>query len=74
MLAISFGWLISSLVVVENVFYYPGMGCLLDFAFNPSGLPLFRAFNMVTVLDFVSANLAADLLQARTKPRIRLDE
>ena len=73
-LAISFGWLISGLVVVENVFNYPGMGRLLVFAINRSDLPLIRAIIMVTVLGFSSANLLADLLYGILNPRIRLGE
>lgn len=73
-LAISFGWLISGLVVVENVFNYPGMGRLLVFAINRSDLPLIRAIVMVTVVGFASANLVADLLYAVLNPRIRLGE
>ncbi len=73
-LAISFGWLISGLVVVENVFNYPGVGRLLVFAINRRDLPLIRAITMVTVLGFASANLAADLLYGILNPRIRLGE
>jgi peptide/nickel transport system permease protein len=73
-LAISFGWLISGLVVVENVFNYPGVGRLLVFAINRRDLPLIRAITMVTVLGFASANLVADLLYGVLNPRIRLGE
>jgi peptide/nickel transport system permease protein len=71
-LAISFGWLISGLVVVENVFNYPGLGRLLVFAINRRDLPLIRAIVMVTVVGFSSANLLADVLYAVLNPRIRL--
>ncbi|MFW5714492.1 MAG: ABC transporter permease [Brevefilum sp.] len=73
-LAISFGWLISGLVVVENVFNYPGMGRLLVYAINRSDLPLIRAIIMVAVVGFASANLVADLLYAVLNPRIRLGD
>ncbi len=73
-LAISFGWLISGLVVVENVFNYPGLGRLLVYAINRRDLPLIRAIVMVTVLGFSSANLIADLLYGALNPRIRLGE
>ena len=33
-IAISFGWLISGLIVIENVFNYPGLGRLLVFAID----------------------------------------
>lgn len=71
-IAISFGWLISGLIVVENVFNYPGLGRLLTFAIDRRDLPLLQAVSMITVLVFTLANLAADLLYAVLNPRIRL--
>ena len=71
-IAISFGWLISGLIVIENVFNYPGLGRLLLFAIDRRDLPLIQALAMVTVLGFTLANLAADLLYAFLNPRIRL--
>ena len=70
--AISFGWLISGLVVVENVFNYPGLGRLLVFAVGRNDLPVIQAVIMVTVVGFASANLLADLLYGLLNPRIRL--
>jgi peptide/nickel transport system permease protein len=72
--AISFGWLISGLVVVENVFNYPGLGRLLVFAINRRDLPLIQAVTMITVVGFAGANLVADLLYAYLDPQIRLGE
>lgn len=72
--AISFGWLISGLVVVENVFNYPGLGRLLVFAVGRNDLPVIQAVIMVTVVGFASANLVADLLYGLLNPRIRLGE
>jgi peptide/nickel transport system permease protein len=71
-LAISFGWLISGLIVIENVFNYPGLGRLLTFAIDRRDLPLLQAITLLTVLGFASANLVADLLYAYLNPRIRL--
>ena len=71
-IAISFGWLISGLIVIENVFNYPGLGRLLIFAIDRRDLPLMQAVTMVTVLGFALANLVADLLYAYLDPRIRL--
>jgi len=73
-IAISFGWLISGLVVVENVFNYPGLGRLLVFAVGRNDLPVIQAVIMVTVVGFASANLLADLLYGFLNPRIRLGE
>ncbi|GMR11226.1 MAG: ABC transporter permease [Anaerolineae bacterium] len=71
-IAISFGWLISGLIVVENVYNYPGLGRLMVFAIDRRDLPLLQALAMVAVLAFALANLAADLLSAYLNPKIRL--
>lgn len=72
-IAISFGWLISGLIVIENVFNYPGLGRLLVFAIDRRDLPLMQAVAMVTVVGFALANLFADLIYAWLNPRIHLD-
>ncbi len=72
--AISFGWLISGLVVTENVFNYPGLGRLLVFSIDRRDLPVIQAVAMVTVFAYALSNLAADLLYAALNPRIRLGE
>lgn len=71
-IAISFGWLISGLIVIENVFNYPGLGRMLVFAIDRRDLPLMQAVAMVTVVSFALANLGADLVYAWLNPRIRL--
>jgi peptide/nickel transport system permease protein len=71
-IAISFGWLIGGLIVIENVFNYPGLGRLLVFAIDRRDLPLLQAVTMVIVLGFALANLFADLIYAYLDPRIRL--
>ena len=72
-LAISFGWLIGGLIVIENVFNYPGLGRLMTFAIDRRDLPLMQAITLLTVLVFALANLGADLLYAALNPRIRLE-
>ena len=72
--AISFGWLVSGLIVIENVFNYPGLGRLLVFAIDRRDLPMLQATTMITVVGFALANLLADLLYAALNPRIRLGE
>ena len=70
-IAISLGWLIGGLIVIENVFNYPGLGRLMIFAIDRRDLPLMQAITMVTVLVFALANLAADLIYAYFDPKIR---
>lgn len=71
--AISFGWMLSGLIVIENVFNYPGLGRLLVFAIDRRDLPMLQAIGMVTVLGYTVANLIADLLYTALNPRIRLE-
>jgi ABC-type dipeptide/oligopeptide/nickel transport systems, permease components len=71
-IAISFGWLISGLIVVENVFNYPGLGRLLTFAIDRRDLPLMQAITLAAVTVFALANLLADITYALLDPRIRL--
>ena len=73
-IAISFGWMLSGLIVIENVFNYPGLGKLLVFAIERRDIPLLQAITMITVLGFLLANLAADLVYTRLNPRIRLGD
>ena len=72
--AISFGWLISGIIVIENVFNYPGLGRLLLFAIDRRDLPLLQAITMIVVVGVVGANLIADLMYAWLNPRIRYKE
>lgn len=73
-IAISFGWLIGGLIVIENVFNYPGLGRLMVFAIDRRDLPLLQAVTMIVVVGVVLANLIADLLYAYLNPRIRLGQ
>lgn len=72
-IAISTGWLISGLVVIEFVFGYPGLGSLLITAIERRDLPMIQAVVMVTVSVILIANFVADLLYAALNPRITLN-
>jgi peptide/nickel transport system permease protein len=71
-IAISFGWLVGGLVVIENVYNYPGLGALLVDAVKQKNIFLLQAIIMVTIFFYALANLLADLLYAALNPRIRL--
>lgn len=71
-IAISIGWLIGGIVVIENVYNYPGVGSLLVSAVNQKNIPVLQATTMLIVFFFALANLLADLLYALLNPRIRL--
>ncbi len=72
-IAISLGWLMGGLIVIENFYNFPGVGRLLLLAIDRRDIPLMQAIAMVTVLAYTLANLAADLMYAWLNPRVRLD-
>lgn len=71
--ALSFGWLIGGLIVIENVFSYPGLGRLMTAAVERKDIPLMQSVVMVIIFFFAFANLVADVVYALLNPRIRLE-
>lgn len=71
-IAISIGWLMSGLVVIEWIFNYDGIGGYLIFGVRARDLPRIQGIVMMTVMVFLVVNLIADLLYAYLNPRIRL--
>lgn len=71
-IALSVGWLIGGLIVIENVFSFPGLGVLLVTAVEQKNIPLLQAIVMVIIFFFAISNLIADILYAVLNPRIRL--
>jgi peptide/nickel transport system permease protein len=70
-IAFNFGWMLGGVVVVEQVFNYPGIGSLVLFAIEQRDLPLLQASMCVVAFAYCLANLAADVLYAVLNPRIR---
>jgi peptide/nickel transport system permease protein len=71
-IAVSIGWLMGGLVVIENVFNYPGIGSLLVNAVTQRNLPVLQAISAIVVFFYAFANLVADILFAMLNPRVRL--
>jgi peptide/nickel transport system permease protein len=63
-------WLVSGLVVVENVFNYPGIGQLLLKAALGKDVPLLEVTVMIQAAILILANLAADVMYGLLNPRI----
>nr|WP_321983953.1 ABC transporter permease [uncultured Lichenicoccus sp.] len=68
--ALELGDLISSAVVVEVVFAWPGIGRLAVDALNARDFPLLQGTVFIAGVGFVFVNLLADLLCTRIDPRI----
>jgi peptide/nickel transport system permease protein len=69
---INLGALIGSLVVIETVFTWPGLGTLIVQAVNNRDYPIVQAGVLVIAVVFVVINLLVDVLYAVVDPRVRL--
>ena len=70
-LALDVGYLMGGIVIVEEVFAYPGMGRLIIYAVQNRDVPLLQMCALVLASVYVLANFAADLAYAWLDPRIR---
>ena len=68
---LTFGFLFSGSVLIENVFGIPGLGRLLVDSFQERNYPVAVGAMMIFAVAFVFVNFAIDLLYAAVNPRIR---
>ena len=66
------GWLIGGLVVVEQLFVYPGIGRLMVDAAQTHDVVMLEAAVLVVAVIYMVANLIADIVVALLNPRIRM--
>lgn len=69
-IALNFGWMMGSVVVVEEVFTYPGLGRLIVQSIHNQDLPLMQMAIMIPAATYVFANLIADLMYSYLDSRI----
>lgn len=69
--AIQFGYLVGTTIVIEFIFAIPGMGSSLLEAVVNRDFPVLQGFTLLMAAFFILANLAADLLYAIIDPRIK---
>ncbi|HZA17096.1 MAG TPA: ABC transporter permease [Pseudonocardiaceae bacterium] len=67
------GTLLSSLVVVETVFAYPGLGRLIYEAVTARDYPLLQGAFLLITVGVIGLNLLADLIYPLLDPRVRRD-
>lgn len=65
-------WLIGGLVVVENIFNYPGLGQLLLQAALGQDVPMLETTVLVLAAILMLANLVADILYGFLNPLVRV--
>ena len=71
-IAMTVGWMIGGLIIVEYVFAFPGIGELLLRAIQTRDVPLLQAVALLVAATYAISNLVADVIYAAMNPRIRL--
>ncbi len=71
-ITVNFGWMLGGLIIVENVFAYPGIGQLMLWSINNRDLPLLEVVALLMAATYAISNLIADLSYAALDPRVRL--
>ena len=70
-IALTIAWLLGGVVVIEQVFNYPGVGKLMLQAIYDRDLPLVQAIALIFAMIYIVANLLADIAMVILDPRIR---
>ena len=71
-IAANFGYMLGGLIIVENVFAYPGLGQLLLQSIQQRDFPLLESLVLLIAGTYAISNLLADLSYAALDPRIRV--
>jgi len=70
-IAFQFSYAFGGVVVLEEVFFWPGIGRLTLTAIQSRDIPLIQGCIIAVALIYMISNFAADLLYAYFDPRIR---
>jgi peptide/nickel transport system permease protein len=70
-LAMDIGYLMGSIVIVEEVFAYPGMGRLIIYAITNRDVPVLEMAVLIIATIYTISNFLADLFYMFLDPRIR---
>jgi peptide/nickel transport system permease protein len=71
-IGMQFAFLLAGTLIIENVFYLPGLGRLLFQAITQRDLIVVEGLIMLLVASVIIVNLVVDLLYAVVDPRLRV--
>jgi peptide/nickel transport system permease protein len=71
-LGLQFAFLLAGTIIIENVFYLPGLGRLIFQAINQRDLIVVESVVMLLVATIIVINLLVDLSYAIVDPRLRV--
>jgi peptide/nickel transport system permease protein len=69
---LNFGAMLGGVVIVENVFAWPGIGQLMVSSVQLRDYPVVQATLLVVAVSFISVNIVVDLLYVVLDPRVRV--
>ncbi|MFB6087017.1 MAG: ABC transporter permease subunit, partial [Haloarculaceae archaeon] len=70
-IAFQIGYAFGGIIIIEQIFSWPGIGSLLFSAVLERDLPVIQAAVIAITTVFVGSNFVVDLLYAYLDPRIR---
>ncbi len=71
LVALYIAWLVGGVVIIEQVFNYPGIGTMMIQAVHDRDIPLVQGIVLVIAGGYVVLNLGADMLTMVLNPRLR---
>ena len=72
-ISLDVGYLLGGIIVVEEIFAWPGLGRLLILALENRDLPVIQAITLLLAMVYALSNLLSDLVIAALDPRVRYD-
>ena len=72
-ISLDVGYLLGGIIVVEEIFAWPGLGRALIYALENRDLPMIQAITLVLATVYAVTNLISDIVIAILDPRVRYD-
>jgi peptide/nickel transport system permease protein len=70
-MGLQFSFLLAGTIIIENVFYLPGLGRLVFQAINQRDLMVVKSVVMLLVTSVIVVNFLVDIAYAIVDPRLR---
>jgi peptide/nickel transport system permease protein len=70
-ISLDIGYLLGGIIVVEEIFAWPGLGRLLIYALENRDLPVIQAITLLLAMVYALSNLLSDIVIAMFDPRVR---
>ncbi len=71
--SLNFGYLLGGIIVVEEIFAWPGLGRLMIYALENRDLPVIQAVTLTLAMVYALSNLLSDIVIAALDPRVRYE-